>query len=90
MGLHSKTDLKLISTRGIWEIMGQYFPSSFLHLSSINGQPLIRSCKSDLGRPCSGKYLSFGQSMRYRSSNEVRLCMQLGKAFRFSQFQIVR
>ncbi|GAY44598.1 hypothetical protein CUMW_083120, partial [Citrus unshiu] len=57
-------------------------------LFSINGQSWIISCKSDLGRPCSGKYLSFGQKWRSRVSNEVRLCMQLGKAFRFSQSNI--
>ncbi|GAY67291.1 hypothetical protein CUMW_255400, partial [Citrus unshiu] len=52
--------------------MGQYFPLSVLLLFFINGQSSISSCKSDLGRPCFEKYLSFGQLSRSRNSNEVR------------------
>ncbi|GAY68398.1 hypothetical protein CUMW_263810 [Citrus unshiu] len=56
--------------------MGQYFPSSFLHLSSINGQSSMVSCESDLGRPCSGKSVSFGQLTRFRSSNEKAILLR--------------
>ncbi|GAY33670.1 hypothetical protein CUMW_275960 [Citrus unshiu] len=76
MGLPSKSDLPLISTRGIREIMGQYFPLSFLHLFSINGQSSISSRKSDLGRPSFEKYLSLGQLTRRRVSNEKAILLR--------------
>ena len=65
----------IISTQGMWAILGQSTPSSFEYLCCRCGHPHVHSCERVSGNsPSLGKIdRSFGQSSIHRCSREVRV-----------------
>ena len=65
-------NLPSISTQGMLAILDHSFPLSLLHSVFSFGHLEMINCKSEDGRPTSGKDVRFGQSSIIKYSREVR------------------